>query len=62
MFDQQNLLFCPVGTEDSTGVVIKEDIVLQVDLRHIEAPEVSDCTPIVDKLIEELCSDNENEA
>ncbi len=56
MFDSPKFLFWKVGTGDSTTVVVKEGVVLQVDLHHISASEDGDDdrTPIVDRLIEHL--------
>jgi len=40
MFDEKGVIFWPVGTGDSTTFVIKEDeVILQVDLRHLEKGE-----------------------
>lgn len=56
MFDEPKFIFWKVGTGDSTSVVVKEDVVLQVDLRHTAAADdvEDDRTPIVDRLVEEL--------
>lgn len=53
MFDEPKFHFWKVGTGDSTSVVLKEDIVLQVDL-HDNASDENDNTPIVDTLVAEL--------
>jgi hypothetical protein len=53
MFDEPKFHFWKVGTGDSTSVVLKEDIVLQVDL-HDNASDDNDNTPIVDTLVAEL--------
>ena len=53
MFDEPKFHFWKVGTGDSTSVVLKEGIVLQVDL-HDNASDENDNTPIVDTLVAEL--------
>lgn len=60
MFSEPKVIFWPVGTGDSTTVVIKEGIVLQIDLRHLEKSEDQDDdhVALIDKLVEELPSLN----
>ena len=53
MFDEPKFHFWKVGTGDSTSVVIKEGIVLQVDLND-NASDDNDNTAIVDTLVEKL--------
>lgn len=50
------LIFWPVGTGDSVTVVVKDDVFLQVDLRHMEKSEDSDDTAwaVIDELVEIL--------
>lgn len=56
MFDKPQFLFWPVGTGDSTTIVIKDGIVLQVDLRDLSKSDDAgdDHVSLVDKLVEEL--------
>ena len=57
MFDTTGVLFWPVGTGDSTSVVVEPDeVILQVDLRHTESAgsDSSEAAPIVDRLVELL--------
>ena len=57
MFDKCGVLFWPVGTGDSTTVVVRADeVILQIDLRHTENSENDDTesAPIVDRLVEVL--------
>ncbi len=53
MFDKPQIHFWKVGTGDSTSVVIRKDVVLQVDLND-SPDEDNDNTPIVDRLVEML--------
>ena len=48
----KRFVFWPVGTGDSTTVIVNDDTVLQVDLRHLECANDEDDphTPIVDVL------------
>ena len=57
----QGFVFWPVGTGDSTTIAVTEDVVLQVDLRHLKAADEEDDphTPIVDRLVELLPQINE---
>lgn len=57
MFEEKGVLFWPVGTGDSTTLVIEPDaVIMQVDLRHTvkSEDEEDDGAPIVDELIEHL--------
>lgn len=56
MFDKPKFIFWPVGTGDSTTIVIKDDVVLQVDLRDLSKSDDAndDHISLVDKLVEEL--------
>jgi len=53
---QRGFIFWPVGTGDSTTVCVAKDVVLQVDLHHLEEAEDDDDprVPIVDRLEELL--------
>ena len=53
MFDKPQVHFWKVGTGDSTSIVIRKDVVLQVDIND-NAGDNNDNTPIVDRLVEEL--------
>jgi len=53
MFDEPQIHFWKVGTGDSTSIVIKENIVFQVDL-HDNASDDNENTAMIDKLVEEL--------
>lgn len=53
MFDEPKFHFWKVGTGDSTSVVIKKDVVLQVDLND-NALDENDNVAIVDALVKEL--------
>ncbi len=56
MFDEPKVMFWPVGTGDSTTVVVQKGIVLQVDLRdlHSAGDADDDHAALVDKLVENL--------
>ena len=56
MFDEPKVMFWPVGTGDSTTVVVQNGIVLQVDLRdlHSAGDADDDHAALVDKLVENL--------
>lgn len=56
MFDEPKIIFWPVGTGDSTTVVIQNGIVLQVDLRdlHSAGDADDDHAALVDRLVENL--------
>lgn len=49
----RGFVFWPVGTGDSTTIVIKPSVVMQLDLHHLEKAEGSDdpAWPIVDELV-----------
>ena len=53
MFDKPQVHFWKVGTGDSTSIVIKKNVVLQVDLND-NANDKNDNVPIVERLVEEL--------
>lgn len=42
MFDKMKIIFWPVGTGDSTSIVVRENVVLQVDLRDLHVAEEAD--------------------
>lgn len=50
----QGLVFSPVGAGDSTTVLVNRDIIIQVDLNHLEAAKSDDDPrwPVVDELVE----------
>ena len=52
----QGFIFWPVGTGDSTSIVVNDDVFIQVDLRHLSsANELNDPhAPIIDQLVELL--------
>ncbi|MFA8385057.1 MAG: hypothetical protein ACEPO2_05490 [Pelagibaca sp.] len=56
MFDEPKIIFWPVGTGDSTTVVIQNGIVLQVDLRDLNSAGDADDdhVALVDELVENL--------
>lgn len=56
MFDEPKIVFWPVGTGDSTTIVVQDAIVLQVDLRdlHSAGDADDDHVALVDKLVESL--------
>lgn len=56
MFDEPKVMFWPVGTGDSVTVVVKEGVVLQVDIRALQSADDADDdhAAIVDKLVENL--------
>ena len=49
-------IFWPVGTGDSTTIVVKDNVFLQVDLHHMEKSEDSDDTAwaVIDELVKML--------
>ena len=61
MFSEPCFLFWPVGTGDSTTVVINDDTIFQVDLRHLDKSQddEDDHAAIVDMLVEELPQKND---
>lgn len=56
MFDEPKVMFWPVGTGDSTTVVIQDGIVLQVDLRDLHSADEADDdhAALIDALVENL--------
>lgn len=50
---KMGFVFWPVGTGDSTTIAINEDVIMQVDLHHLEKSEDEDepHLPIVDELV-----------
>lgn len=57
MFDEKCIYFWPVGTGDSTTIVVRpNEVVFQVDLRHSQKSEDedTDSAPIIDHLEEHL--------
>jgi beta-lactamase superfamily II metal-dependent hydrolase len=57
LFDEKSVFFWPVGTGDSTTfVVVPNEVVFQVDLRHSKKSEdeETDCSPVIDHLEEHL--------
>lgn len=56
MFEEKKILLWPVGTGDSTTVVVSEKIVIQVDLRdlHASGNGDDDHVALVDTLVENL--------
>ena len=61
-FPDKGLVFWPVGTGDSTTIVIdKNELVMQLDLHHLEKADEDDepAWPIIDKLIKLLPRKNE---
>lgn len=58
---KKGFVFWPVGTGDSTTIVVKEkDIIMQIDLRHLEKSEDDDdpAWPIIDELVRLLPKKN----
>ena len=53
---EQGFVFWPVGAGDSTTILVSRDIVVQVDINHLEAAESDDDPryPMVDELVELL--------
>lgn len=47
-------MFWPVGTGDSTSVIVKDGVVLQVDLRDLHSADEADDdhAAIIDELVE----------
>lgn len=56
MFENPGFIFWPVGTGDSTTIVVDEDTIFQLDIRHLSKSEddEDDHAAIVDKLEESL--------
>lgn len=58
---KKGFVFWPVGTGDSTTIVVKEkDVIVQIDLRHLEKSEDDDdpAWPIIDELVRLLPKKN----
>jgi hypothetical protein len=57
---ERGVVFWPVGTGDSTTVVVDDERVLQVDIRDMDAADEEDATvaPVVDRLVENLPTRN----
>lgn len=55
-FPEQGVVFSPVGTGDSTTIVIDEEHVMQVDLHHMKDADTdgSKYAPVIDRLKEAL--------
>lgn len=53
-FPQQGVIFWPVGTGDSTTIVIDDDHVVQVDLHDMGASDDGIYAPIIDRLMAAL--------
>lgn len=53
---EQGVVFWPVGTGDSTTIVVDDRLVLQVDLRDLKAADEDDAVvaPVIDRLEETL--------
>jgi len=56
MFDEPKVIFWPVGTGDSTSIVVRDGIVLQVDLRDLSSADETDDdhAPVIDVLVDNL--------
>ncbi|KQS54530.1 hypothetical protein ASG36_20745 [Geodermatophilus sp. Leaf369] len=56
MLVDRGVVFWPVGSGDSTTVVVEEDLVMQVDLRDMDKADADDTpeVPVVDRLVEAL--------
>jgi hypothetical protein len=52
----QGVVFWPVGTGDSTTIVVNDRLVMQVDLRDMDAADEDDAVvaPVIDRLVETL--------
>src|SRR5579884_603711 len=50
---EKGFVFWPVGCGDSTTVVVRDDVVLQIDIRHAESAEDDDDpkVPVIDELL-----------
>ena len=55
-YPDRGIIFWPVGTGDSTTIIIDKETFLQVDLRHLEAAGDEDDprTPVLDQLVKLL--------
>jgi hypothetical protein len=60
-FPNRGFVFWPVGCGDSTTIAIEEDVVVQIDLHHVEDSEKDDDPriPVVDELVELLPTGND---
>lgn len=56
MFDKPKVMFWPVGTGDSTSIVVQNGVVLQVDLRDLHSADEAgdDHAALIDELVENL--------
>lgn len=56
MFNEPKVVFWPVGTGDSTSIVVAEDVVLQVDLRYLSSADDADDdhAAMIDELVDKL--------
>ena len=56
MFDKPKVMFWPVGTGDSTSIVVQDGVVLQVDLRDLNSADEADDdhAAVVDELVKNL--------
>jgi len=56
MFDEPKVIFWPVGTGDSTSIVVQDGIVLQVDLRDLSSADEAedDHAAVIDALVDNL--------
>ena len=52
----KGFVFWPVGTGDSTTILVSDDVICQVDINHVKAADSSDDPryPVVDELVELL--------
>lgn len=55
-FPDRGFVFWPVGCGDSTTIVVEDDVVVQIDLHHVEDSEKDDDPriPVIDELLELL--------
>jgi len=51
---EQGVIFWPIGTGDSTTIVVDDRLVMQVDLHDTAAADDSVVTPVIDRLADEL--------
>ena len=59
---KRGFVFWPVGTGDSSTIVVKENkVIMQIDLHHLEKAEDSDepHVPIIDELVRLLPKNND---
>ena len=52
----KGFVFWPVGTGDSTTILVSDDVICHVDINHVKAADSSDDPryPVVDELVELL--------